>query len=83
MLETDKRISWLLEITLKRQHGFRESRSCMTKLLDFSVRVSKILEKRDGWMDSVSLDCQEAFDNIVPHSRMIKKQDIQVGVRTE
>jgi len=53
------------------QHGFREKKSCLTNLLEFSENVT-------GWLDGgkpvdiIYLDFQKAFDK-VPHQRLLLK----------
>ncbi|HSZ24591.1 MAG TPA: reverse transcriptase family protein [Cytophagaceae bacterium] len=53
------------------QHGFRKNRSCLTNLLEFSERVSNILDEGCP-VDIIYLDFSKAFDT-VPHERLAVK----------
>src|SRR6266516_733408 len=60
------------------QHGFRNKRSCLTNLLEFSERI---LEHVDGNepVDVMFFDLQKAFDK-VPHKRLLYKL-YKIGIR--
>ncbi|KAF7248797.1 RNA-directed DNA polymerase from mobile element jockey [Varanus komodoensis] len=53
------------------QHGFRENRSCQTKLVEFYDKVLRWLDGGDA-MDVVYLDFSKAFDK-VPHDILVEK----------
>ena len=54
------------------QHGFLRARSCQTNLLCFFEEITKWVD--DGSpVDVIYLDFQKAFDNKVPHQRLILK----------
>ena len=76
MLETlikDKLISHLEENCLLKntQHGFRNKRSCLTNLLDFSYDILNQYDESKA-VDIIYLDFQKAFDK-VPHKRLLVK----------
>ncbi|KAF2352852.1 Reverse transcriptase domain [Trinorchestia longiramus] len=60
------------------QHGFREKRSCLTNLLDFSGEVNSIYYSTKA-VDLVYLDFQKAFDK-VPRERLMAKVEAH-GIR--
>ena len=63
------------------QHGFRQGRSCVTKLLQIMKMWTKILEEGAD-IGVVYLDFREAFDS-VPYQPLLKKaraHDIDVKV---
>ena len=53
------------------QHGFRNKRSCLTNLLEFSEKVASLLDEGNP-VDLIYLDFQKAFDK-VPHERLLVK----------
>ena len=55
----------------KTQHGFLESRSCLTNLLEFLEDVTSMIDDGDP-VDVAYLDFQKAFDK-VPHKRLLAK----------
>ena len=55
----------------KSQHGFLESRSCLTNLLEFLEDVTSMIDDGDP-VDVVYLDFQKAFDK-VSHRRLLAK----------
>jgi hypothetical protein len=63
----------------KHQHGFWTGKSCLTNLLEFYDKITRIRQDRDGWADCIFLDCQKAFDT-VPHMRLLFKLERQAGV---
>ena len=76
MLETlirDKLISHLEEnhLLINTQHGFRDKRSCLTNLLDFSYDILNLYDESKA-VDTIYLDFQKAFDK-VPHKRLLIK----------
>ena len=76
MLETlirDKLVSHLEENYLLKntQHGFRNKRSCLTNLLDFSYDILNQYDESKA-VDIIYLDFQKAFDK-VPHKRLMVK----------
>ena len=76
LLETlirDKLISHLEENHLLKntQHGFRNKRSCLTNLLDFSYDIMNLYDESKA-VDIIYLDFQKAFDK-VPHKRLLIK----------
>lgn len=58
-------------LILDSQHGFRNKKSCLTNLLEFSEKVAGIIDEGDP-VDVVYLDFQKAFDK-VPHGRLMEK----------
>ena len=55
------------------QHGFRNKRSCLTSLLDFSAPVIDTYDMGNNKaVDLIYLDFQKAFD-MVPHERLLVK----------
>ena len=64
----------------KRQFGFRKGRSCVSNLSSFYTRMSEILQKREGWVDSIYLDFKKAFDR-VPHRRLLWKLQNYGGIQ--
>ena len=76
MLETlirDKLVSHLEGNNLLKntQHGFRNKRSCLTNLLDFSYDILNQYDESKA-VDVIYLDFQKAFDK-VPHKRLLFK----------
>ena len=59
----------------KSQHGFLESRSCTTKLLEFLEDIITALDQGDD-VDVIYLDFCKAFDKI-PHKRLLKTMGIR------
>ena len=59
------------QIKLDSQHGFRNKRSCLTNLLEFTEYISKNMDAGSG-VDTVYLDFAKAFDK-VSHSRLLLK----------
>ena len=59
------------DIIADSQHGFRNERSCLAKLLDFFNDVLKMFNNI-RIVDIIYLDIQKAFDRI-PHKRFISK----------
>ena len=53
------------------QHGFTQSRSCLTNLLEFSEKVTDAINQGKPF-DCINLDFAKVFDK-VPHFRLIKK----------
>jgi len=53
------------------QHGFRKGSSCLSNLLQFLDRVTRIIDESDC-ADIVYLDFAKAFDK-VPHKRLLEK----------
>ena len=53
------------------QHGFRQSKSCSTQLLEVMDHFSSFINEHQSY-DVVYLDFQKAFDT-VPHERLITK----------
>lgn len=60
------------------QHGFRNKRSCLTNLLEFTKYVSDWIEEGKP-VDVIYLDFQKAFDK-VPHERLLIKLE-SLGIR--
>ena len=60
------------------QHGFRNKRSCLTNLLDFSENVLRHADDKDP-VDIFFLDLQKAFDK-VPHNKLLLKVH-NIGIR--
>lgn len=59
------------ELVKESQHGFREGRSCLTNLLDFTNYITKELDQ-DKAVDIIYLDFSKAFDK-VSHVRLLHK----------
>ena len=53
------------------QNGFRNRRSCLTKLLDFLHDIYEMYEEGRA-VDIIYLDFQKAF-NKVPHRKLLNK----------
>ena len=51
------------------QHGFRNKRSCLTNLLDFTENLLNLNDKNEP-IDILFFDLQKAFDK-VPHKRLL------------
>ena len=56
------------------RHGFRKSRSCVTKLLDFVHSIAETLDK-GGQTDVNYLDMAKAFDK-VPYENLVYKLEM-------
>ena len=59
------------KLLFESQHGFRNKKSCLTNLLEFTKYVSDRIDEGKP-VDVVYLDFQKAFDK-VPHERLIIK----------
>jgi len=70
-LETNK-------LVFESQHGFRNKKSCLTNLLEFTKYVSDWVDEGKP-VDVVYLDFQKAFDK-VPHERLMVKLE-SLGIR--
>ena len=70
---TDKTVEHLQKFNLLNdsQHGFMKGKSCLTNLLEYLEKVTKVWEDGDP-LDIIYLDFAKAFDK-VPHKRLIKK----------
>ena len=64
-------------IILESQHGFMESRSCVTNLLTFLEKVTSIVDEGDAF-DIIYYDFSKAFDK-VPRARLVEKMK-SVGI---
>eukprot|EP00061_Rhincodon_typus_P007464 g29184.t1 len=54
-----------------RQHGFERGRSCLTNLIKFFEKVTKMIDDGKA-VDVVYMDFSKAFDK-VPHGRLVQK----------
>ena len=54
------------------QHGFRNKRSCLTRLLDLFAQVIDTYDSYNKAVDLVYLDFQKAFDKV--HEKLGKGQ---------
>ena len=63
---------------LESQHGFRNKRSCLTNLLEFTENLLESVDEKDP-VDVFFLDLQKAFDK-VPHNKLIYKVH-KIGIR--
>ena len=59
------------KLIFETQHGFRNKKSCLTNLLEFTKFVSDKMDEGKP-VDVIYLDFQKAFDK-VPHARLINK----------
>ena len=53
------------------QHRFRKGKSCLSQLLEYLEDVHNVLDV-GGFIDTIYLDIQKAFDT-VPHGRILLK----------
>ncbi|BHF64368.1 hypothetical protein SprV_0200737100 [Sparganum proliferum] len=60
------------------QHGFRQNRSCLSRLLLSTEQWTRALDE-DGRVDVIYTDFKKAFDS-VPHKRLIYKLS-EIGIR--
>ena len=66
------------KLVFESQHGFRNKKSCLTNLLEFTKYVSDWVDEGKP-VDVVYLDFQKAFDK-VPHERLMVKLE-SLGIR--
>ena len=66
------------KLILDSQHGFRNKKSCLTNLLEFTQFVGNKIDAGEP-VDVIYLDFQKAFDK-VPHERLLLKLG-SLGVR--
>ena len=59
------------ELISKQQHGFVNSKACVTNLLESSDFLTNSLARK-RWVDLLFLDFEKAFDK-VPHRRLLQK----------
>ena len=59
------------ELISKQQHGFVNSKACVTNLLESSDFLTNSLARKK-WVDLLFLDFEKAFDK-VPHRRLLQK----------
>ena len=61
------------------QHGFRKNRSCETAIIRFTQDIYNSIEKPNGKVVAVYIDCSKAFDAI-SHDLLILKLIIKFNV---
>ena len=62
------------------QHGFTNGRSCLTNLISFCDKVTRLVNEGKA-VDVVYLDFSKAFDS-VPHNILVENVAVWVGVRS-